>query len=88
MITESKISIVDAMVAAGVSVAAVLGTEHGFRGVAQAGQSEETYVDERTGVTIYDAYGAISAKFAEFFTASNVQTVIFDIQDVGARFYT
>ena len=88
VITESMISIVDAMAAAGISVAGVFGPEHGFRGAAQAGQSEETYVDERTGVTVYDAYGATAATFAEFFTDSGVETVIFDIQDVGARFYT
>lgn len=88
VITTSMTSIVDAMVAAGVSIGGVFGPEHGFRGAAQAGQSEETYVDERTGVTVYDAYGATAAKFAEFFTTSGVETVIFDIQDVGARFYT
>lgn len=88
VITDSMISIVDAMVAAGVTVGGVFGPEHGFRGAAQAGSSEDTYVDERTGVTVYDAYGATSAKFAEFFAESRVQTVIFDIQDVGARFYT
>jgi uncharacterized protein YbbC (DUF1343 family) len=88
VVTETMISIVDAMVAAGVSVGGVYGPEHGFRGAAQAGSSEETYVDERTGVTVYDAYGASSAKFVEFFTESGVETVIFDIQDVGARFYT
>ncbi len=88
VITESLTSIVDALVAAGMSVGGVFGPEHGFRGAVQAGQSEETYVDERTGVTVYDAYGATSAKFAEFFADARVETVIFDIQDVGARFYT
>ena len=76
------------MVAAGVTVGGVFGPEHGFRGAAQAGSSEDTYVDERTGVTVYDAYGADATKFARFFTEAKVQTVIFDIQDVGARFYT
>jgi uncharacterized protein YbbC (DUF1343 family) len=88
VLSDSLISIVDAMVAAGVSVGGVFGPEHGFRGAAQAGSSEDTYVDERTGVTVYDAYGADATKFARFFAEANVQTVIFDIQDVGARFYT
>ena len=88
VITGSMISIVDTMVAAGVKVGGVFGPEHGFRGAAQAGESEATYVDERTGVTVYDAYGATATKFAELFTQSGVQTVVFDIQDVGARFYT
>jgi uncharacterized protein YbbC (DUF1343 family) len=82
-------SIVDAMVASGkVEVGAVFGPEHGFRGTAQAGSSEDTYVDERTGVTVYDAYGATAAKFQQLYTDARVDTVVFDIQDVGARFYT
>jgi uncharacterized protein YbbC (DUF1343 family) len=88
VLSGSLISIVDAMVAAGVTVGGVFGPEHGFRGAAQAGSSEDTYVDERTGVTVYDAYGADATEFARFFTEAKVQTVIFDIQDVGARFYT
>ena len=88
VLSGSLVSIVDAMVAAGVKVGGVFGPEHGFRGAAQAGSSEDTYVDERTGVTVYDAYGADAAKFARFFAEAKVQTVIFDIQDVGARFYT
>src|SRR6478752_9188081 len=88
VLSGSLISIVDAMVADGVAVAGVFGPEHGFRGAAQAGSSEDTYVDERTGVTVYDAYGADATKFAPFFTEAKVQTVVFDIQDVGSRFYT
>jgi len=82
-------SIVDAMVASGkVEVGAVFGPEHGFRGTAQAGSSEDTYVDERTGVTVYDAYGATAEKFQQLYADAGVDTVVFDIQDVGARFYT
>ncbi len=81
-------SIVDDMVAQGVTVSAVFGPEHGFRGTAQAGSSEPTSTDPRTGVTVYDAYGANATKLAGFYTESGVDTVVFDIQDVGARFYT
>lgn len=82
-------SIVDAMVTSKtVEVAGVFGPEHGFRGTAQAGESMSTYVDPRTGVTVYDAYGADAAKFGSLFSQAKVQTVVFDIQDVGARFYT
>lgn len=89
IIRDGLISIVDAMHAAGtVDIGAVFGPEHGFRGTAQAGGSEGTYVDERTGITVYDAYGADAAKFEDFFTESGVDTIVFDIQDVGVRFYT
>ena len=89
VLSDTLTSIVDAMVGSGrVRVAAVFGPEHGFRGSAQAGESEETYVDERTGVTVYDAYNADAAKFAALYGQAGVDTVVFDIQDVGARFYT
>ncbi|WP_265442816.1 exo-beta-N-acetylmuramidase NamZ family protein [Flexivirga meconopsidis] len=82
-------SIVDVMVESGkVEIGGVFGPEHGFRGTAQAGEAEDTYVDERTGVTVYDAYGATIDKFAGYFATAQVDTVVFDIQDVGARFYT
>src|SRR5699024_122342 len=89
IIVDGLISIVDAMHASGtVDIGAVFGPEHGFRGTAQAGESEGTYIDERTGITVYDAYGADAAKFEEFYTESGVDTIVFDIQDVGVRFYT
>lgn len=81
--------VVDAMAASGdVNVVAVFGPEHGFRGTAQAGDSEGNHVDPRTGVMVYDAYGATATKLAGFYRAANVETVVFDIQDVGSRFYT
>jgi uncharacterized protein YbbC (DUF1343 family) len=81
--------IVDTMHASGkVNVVAVFGPEHGFRGSAQAGGSEGDHVDPRTGIMVYDAYGATVDKLIQLYTKSGVETVVFDIQDVGARFYT
>ncbi|MEV6620953.1 DUF1343 domain-containing protein [Amycolatopsis sp. NPDC051106] len=80
--------IVDSMVAAGVRPVAAFGPEHGFRGSAQAGGSEGDYTDPRTGVPVYDAYGADATKLASLFTKAGVDTVVFDIADVGVRFYT
>ncbi|TKK74233.1 DUF1343 domain-containing protein [Kribbella jiaozuonensis] len=81
--------IVDTMHASGkVNVVAVFGPEHGFRGSAQAGGSEGDHVDPRTGIMVYDAYGAAADKLAGLYTKAGVETVVFDIQDVGARFYT
>ncbi|MFI7062097.1 exo-beta-N-acetylmuramidase NamZ domain-containing protein [Kribbella sp. NPDC050124] len=81
--------IVDTMHASGqVNVVAVFGPEHGFRGSAQAGGSEGDHIDPRTGIMVYDAYGATATKLADLYTKSGVETVVFDIQDVGARFYT
>ncbi|WP_328476008.1 DUF1343 domain-containing protein [Actinoplanes sp. NBC_00393] len=80
--------LVDRMHADGVTIGGVFGPEHGFRGSAQAGGSEGTGTDARTGLTVYDAYLATQAKWEQMFTAAGVRTVVFDIQDVGARFYT
>jgi len=81
--------LVDLMHGSGrVDIAGVFGPEHGFRGSAQAGGSEGTGIDARTGLTVYDAYGATQAKWEQLYATAGVDTVVFDIQDVGARFYT
>ncbi|WP_151479537.1 exo-beta-N-acetylmuramidase NamZ family protein [Streptomyces albicerus] len=71
-----------------VNLVAVFGPEHGFRGTAQAGGSEGRYDDPATGLPVYDTYLKSGQPLADIFTASGVDTVVFDIQDVGARFYT
>ncbi|MEU3075300.1 exo-beta-N-acetylmuramidase NamZ family protein [Streptomyces laurentii] len=71
-----------------VDLVAVFGPEHGFRGTAQAGGSEGRYDDPATGLPVYDTYTKSGQPLADVFTASGVDTVVFDIQDVGARFYT
>ncbi|UQA96321.1 exo-beta-N-acetylmuramidase NamZ family protein [Streptomyces halobius] len=71
-----------------VRLTAVFGPEHGFRGTAQAGGSEGRYDDPATGLPVYDIYQKSGKELAEIFTTSGVDTIVFDIQDVGARFYT
>ncbi|MEU9556640.1 exo-beta-N-acetylmuramidase NamZ family protein [Streptomyces fumanus] len=71
-----------------VNLTAVFGPEHGFRGTAQAGGSEGRYEDPATGLPVYDTYLKSGRPLADVFTASGVDTIVFDIQDVGARFYT
>jgi uncharacterized protein YbbC (DUF1343 family) len=88
-ITRNAQHIVDVMHAdRRVNVGAVFGPEHGFRGTAQAGGSEGRYDDPATGLPVYDTYLKSGGPLADIFTASAVDTVVFDIQDVGARFYT
>ncbi|MFF5961692.1 exo-beta-N-acetylmuramidase NamZ family protein [Streptomyces luteogriseus] len=88
-ITRDARHIVDVMHAdARVGLTAVFGPEHGFRGTAQAGGSEGRYDDPATGLPVYDTYLKSGRALADIFTASGVDTVVFDIQDVGARFYT
>ncbi|MEV7677002.1 DUF1343 domain-containing protein [Streptomyces sp. NPDC088341] len=71
-----------------VDLAAVFGPEHGFRGTAQAGGSEGRHDDPATGLPVYDTYLKSGQALADIFTGSGVDTVVFDIQDAGARFYT
>ncbi|MET7987831.1 DUF1343 domain-containing protein [Streptomyces sp. NPDC005281] len=88
-VTRDVRHIVDVMHAdTRVDLTAVFGPEHGFRGTAQAGGSEGRYDDPATGLPVYDTYLKSGQVLADIFTASGVDTVVFDIQDVGARFYT
>lgn len=87
-VLRDQTHIVDSMVAAGLTPTAAFGPEHGFRGTAQAGGSEGDYLDPRTQIPVYDAYGATATKLAGLFTKAGIDTLVFDIADVGARFYT
>ncbi|MFF0064445.1 exo-beta-N-acetylmuramidase NamZ domain-containing protein [Streptomyces sp. NPDC005279] len=88
-ITRDVRHIVDVMHADDrVDIVAVFGPEHGFRGTAQAGGSEGRYNDPATGLPVYDTYLKSGQPLADIFTASGVETIVFDIQDAGARFYT
>ncbi|MBP0457763.1 exo-beta-N-acetylmuramidase NamZ family protein [Streptomyces montanisoli] len=71
-----------------VNLVAVFGPEHGFRGTSQAGGGEGTSKDPATGLPVYDTYQVSGRPLADVFTKSGVDTVVFDIQDAGARFYT
>jgi uncharacterized protein YbbC (DUF1343 family) len=88
-ITRDVRHIVDVMHAdTRVDLRAVFGPEHGFRGTAQAGGSEGRYEDPATGLPVHDTYLKSGQALADIFSASGVDSVVFDIQDVGARFYT
>jgi uncharacterized protein YbbC (DUF1343 family) len=72
--------------AEGVRLTALFAPEHGIRGQAQAGERVETTVDSATGVTIFSLYGTTRVPTAEML--KDVDVVLYDIQDVGARVYT
>ena len=87
-VLRDQTHIVDSMVAANVRPTAVFGPEHGFRGTAQAGGSEGDYLDPRTQIPVFDTYQASVEKVAGQFTKAGIDTLVFDIADVGSRFYT
>lgn len=72
--------------APGVRLTALFGPEHGLRGVARAGETISTTTDSATGVPIYSLYGQTYAPTAEMLR--DVDVLVYDIQDVGARVYT
>ncbi len=67
-------------------VTTLFGPEHGIRGEAPAGEKVSSNVDSKTGLQIYSLYGKINKPTKEML--KNVDVLIYDIQDVGARFYT
>lgn len=69
-----------------VELVSLYSPEHGIRGDLQAGEKLDTYIDEITGLTVYSLYGATRRPTKEML--ENVDVLCFDIQDVGARFYT
>ncbi|WP_154856331.1 exo-beta-N-acetylmuramidase NamZ family protein [Cyclobacterium xiamenense] len=82
---ESK-HLVDFLLEEGISVQKVFVPEHGFRGNADAGEKVENQVDPKTGLPLVSLYGDSKKPSQE--ALADVDVVIFDIQDVGVRFYT
>lgn len=78
--------LVDLLMRSGVKVSVIFGPEHGFRGTADAGEKIGNYVDEATGIPVVSLYGAKRAPSKE--DLQLVDVMVFDIQDVGVRFYT
>lgn len=86
-ILESRqIHLLDALLAEKINVKKVFAPEHGFRGIADAGQKVNDSRDIKTGIPIYSIYGKNKKPTAE--QLADLDVVVFDIQDVGARFYT
>jgi uncharacterized protein YbbC (DUF1343 family) len=78
--------LVDSLNTLKVNIKAVFAPEHGFRGTADAGEAIKDGIDTKTGVPIVSLYGDNKKPKSE--QLKNIDILIFDIQDVGARFYT
>lgn len=78
--------LVDTLLSRGVQVKKVFAPEHGFRGTADAGAIIKDGIDQKTGLPIISLYGANKKPTEE--QLADIDFVVFDIQDVGARFYT
>ncbi len=78
--------LVDTLRKLGINIKVIFGPEHGFRGTADAGEKVGNYIDEKTGIPVVSLYGPKRKPSAE--DLKDVDVMIFDIQDVGVRFYT
>jgi uncharacterized protein YbbC (DUF1343 family) len=78
--------LVDSLLKLGVNIVKVFGPEHGFRGNHSDGAHVSSEKDARTGLPVVSLYGKNQKPTAE--QLSNVDVILFDIQDVGCRFYT
>ena len=78
--------LVDTLIKCGINVVKIFGPEHGFRGTADAGEHVDNAADKKTGISVISLYGDHKKPTAEDF--KGIDVLIFDIQDVGVRFYT
>ena len=84
--TIGKTHIVDSLLNLGIDIGAVFAPEHGFRGNHSAGAKVNSGEDAQTGLKITSLYGTHKKPTIE--DLKGIDLVVFDIQDVGARFYT
>jgi uncharacterized protein YbbC (DUF1343 family) len=77
---------VDSLLKAGIQIVKIFGPEHGFRGNASAGATVNDAIDEKTGIKAVSLYGKHERPTAE--DLADIDIMVFDIQDVGVRFYT
>jgi uncharacterized protein YbbC (DUF1343 family) len=78
--------LVDSLLLRGVIIKKIFGPEHGFRGKADAGEHVNNDIDSKTGIPIISLYGNHKKPTAE--DLKDLDILVFDIQDVGVRFYT
>src|SRR5690606_13706011 len=83
---DSYTHLVDSLLALNVKIAKVFSPEHGFRGTADAGELVNDSKDAKTGLAIISLHGEHRKPKQE--DLSNIDVMVFDLQDVGVRFYT
>ena len=81
-----NVHLVDFLLEKGIKIEKIFAPEHGFRGMADAGEEISDNIDSKTGIRVVSIYGNSKKPSAEMM--EGLEVVIFDIQDVGTRFYT
>jgi uncharacterized protein YbbC (DUF1343 family) len=82
-----KSHLVDSLVSLKINIVAILSPEHGFRGDADAGEHVSSSVDQKTGIPIKSLYEGNTGKPSADLMKT-IDVLVFDLQDVGVRFYT
>ena len=85
-IMDNGTHLIDTLLSYEVNIFKIFTPEHGFRGTAEAGAYVASGVDEKTGITIVSLYGKNKKPTAE--QLQGIDILLFDLQDVGCRFYT
>ena len=78
--------LLDALLQRSVNVVSIMSPEHGFRGDKGAGEKVDSNIDAKTGLPIHSLYGATKKPTPDML--DGIDVIVFDIQDVGVRFYT
>ena len=84
--TVGNIHLIDTLLKAGIQIQKVFTPEHGLRGTADAGEKINDEIDAKTGIKIVSLYGKKSAPDSA--DLLDIDILLFDVQDVGTRFYT
>jgi uncharacterized protein YbbC (DUF1343 family) len=84
--TINKKHLIDTLLSAGIHIQKIFTPEHGLRGTADAGEKVSDEIDSKTGIKIVSLYGKKNAPDAN--DLNDIDILLFDIQDVGTRFYT
>ena len=85
-IMDNGTHLIDTLLSRDVNVVKIFTPEHGFRGIADEGATIASGVDEKTGIAIISLYGNNKKPTSE--QLKGIDIVVFDLQDVGCRFYT
>lgn len=85
IVGDNKEHLVDVLLREGIDLRFAFAPEHGFRGDVERGEKVSNEYDEKTGLPLYSLYGGNEKQDS---IVNSIDIMIFDLQDVGARFYT
>ena len=85
-VLPNNVHLVDTLLTLGIKISALFSPEHGIRGEISDGKEITSSKDDKTGIPIYSLYGKVKKPTKEML--NNIDIILFDIQDIGTRFYT